>query len=105
MTVTVPGINETDPKKIVQAIQQLSAGRSNAVGSVTLAVAPATSTVVTDRNCAAGTVPILVPTTANAAAALATTYVPTTTIANGSFVIQHASNAATDRKFLYALHG
>lgn len=105
MTVTVPAINETDLKKINQAIQQLSAGRSNAVGVVTLAVAPATSTTVTDRNCATGTVPILVPTTANAAAAQATTYVPTTTIANGSFVIQHASSAQTDRKFLYALYG
>lgn len=105
MTITVPGINETDLKKIVQAIQQLSAGRSNAVGVVTLAVAPATSTTVTDRNCAVGSVPILAETTANAAAARATTYIPKTTIGNGSFVIQHASNAATDRTFLYALYG
>lgn len=105
MTVQVPGLNETDLKKIIQCLQQLSAGRSNAVGVVTLAVAPATSTTVTDRNCAAGTVPLLEATTANAAAARATTYVPTATIANGAFVIQHASSAATDRRFLYALHG
>lgn len=103
MTITVPGLNENDLTKINQAIQQLSAGRSNAVGSVTLAVAPATSTTVTDRNCAGGTVPRLTPTTASAAAA--TTYLPTATITNGSFVIQHDSNAATDRKFLYALQG
>lgn len=104
MTITVPGLNETDPKKIVQAIQQLSAGRSNAVGTVTLAVSAA-STTVTDRNCAAGTVPILVPTTANAAAAVSTNYVPTATITNGSFVIQHANNTQADRTFRYALHG
>jgi hypothetical protein len=36
MTAYVPGIAETDPKRIVLAIQQLAAGRSNAVGVVTL---------------------------------------------------------------------
>lgn len=105
MTVSVPGLNETDLKIIIQAIQQLSAGRSNAVGTVTLAVAPATSTTVTSRNCASGTVPILVPTTANAAAAMSGVYVPTATIGNGTFVIQHASSAQTDRTYLFALHG
>jgi hypothetical protein len=105
MSITVPGLNEKDLTKIVQAIQQLSAGRSNSVGVVTLAVAPATSTVVKDQNCAAGTVPILVPTTANAAAAETTKFIPRASIVNGSFVIQHASSAQTDRTFLYALHG
>lgn len=105
MTVTVPGLNEKDPKKIVQAIQQLASGRSNAFGIITLAPAPATSTAVTDQNCATGSVPILTPATANAAAAFSTTYVPVVTIANGSFVIQHVSSAQTDRTFLYALHG
>ena len=33
MTAYVPGITETDLKKIVLAIQQLAAGRSNAVGT------------------------------------------------------------------------
>lgn len=105
MTVTVPGLNEKDPVKINRAIQQLASGRSNAFGTVTLAVSPATSTMVTDQNCAAGTTPILSAATANAAAALATTYVPKATIANGSFVIQHSSSAQTDRTFSYALHG
>lgn len=104
MTVTVPGLNGT-LKDALQAIQQLSAGRSNAVGSVTLAVSPATSTTVLDRNCAAGTVPNLVPTTANAAAAQDTNYIPKATIGNGSFVIQHASSAAVDRTYLYTLYG
>jgi hypothetical protein len=103
MTVYVPGLDEQDLTQIIQAIQQLACGRSNAVGMVTLAVSPATSTTVTDRNCAAGTVPLLTPTTANAAAT--PTYIPKTTIGNGTFVIQHASSALTDRTFLYALHG
>lgn len=105
MSVTVPGLNETNLKTIIRTIQQLCAGRSNAVGVVTLAVAPATSTTVSDSNCGDNTTPILTPTTANAAAAQATTYIPTATITNGAFVIQHASSAASDRKFLYALHG
>lgn len=105
MTITVPGLNEKDLTAFARAIQQLSAGRSNAVGIVTLAVSPATSTTVTSRNCAAGTVPILVPTTANAAAAQATNYIPTATVGNGSFVIQHSNSASVDRTFLYALHG
>lgn len=105
MTVYVPGLDEQDLTQIIQAIQQLACGRSNAVGMVTLAVSPATSTTVTDRNCAAGTVPLLTPATANAAAALGTTYVPKATVGNGSFVIQHAGSAQVDRTFLYALHG
>ena len=67
MTAYVPGITETDLKKIVLALQQLAAGRSNAVGTVTLATGSAT-TVVTTANCAAGSTPMLTPATANAAA-------------------------------------
>jgi hypothetical protein len=104
MTVTVPGLNEKDLVAFARAIQQLAAGRSNAFGTVTLTPG-ATSTTVSSKNCAAGTVPILTATTANAAAALATTYVPAATVSNGSFVIQHANNAQADRTFLYALHG
>lgn len=104
MTVTVPSLNNTDPVAFARAIQQLAAGRSNAFGTITLA-AGATTTTVSNKNCAAGTVPILTPTTANAAAALATTYVPIASVGNGSFVIQHANSAQVDRTFLYALHG
>lgn len=106
MTVYVPGLQEKDLVKIITAIQQLSAGRSNAVGAVTLK-ASAASTTVTDPNCASGTVPILVPTTADAAAEIGngTMFIPTATITNGSFVISHANNTQADRKFLYALHG
>jgi hypothetical protein len=83
MTAYVPGISETDLKKIVLAIQQLAAGRSNATGSVTLATGSATTTVTT-TNCAAGSTPILTPASANAA---------------------HANSATTGRTFLYAIVG
>lgn len=106
MTVYVPAITETDLKKVIASIQQLASGRSNAVGTVTLAVS-ATSTTVVDHNCAAGTVPILVPTTADAAAedGNGTRFIPTASIANGSFVIHHANNTQADRVYLYALFG
>lgn len=104
MTAYVPGITETDLKKIVLAIQQLAAGRSNAVGSVTLTVSAATTTV-TDNNCAVGSVPILVPTTANAAAEIGNGTMYISAVANKSFTITHANSATTGRTFLYALHG
>jgi hypothetical protein len=104
MTAYTPGITETDLKKIVLAIQQLAAGRSNAVGTVTLTVSVATTTV-TDGNCASGSVPILVPTTANAAAEVGNGTMYVSAVATGSFTITHANSATTLRTFLYALHG
>jgi len=104
VTVFIPGITETDLKKIVLSIQQLGAGRSNAVGTVTLTVSAATTTV-TDNNCAVGSVPILVPTTANAAAEIGNGTMYISSVANKSFTITHANSATTGRTFLYALHG
>lgn len=104
MTVFLPGITETDLKKIVLSIQQLGAGRSNAVGTVTLTVSAGTTTV-TDNNCAAGSVPILVPTTANAAAEIGNGTMYISAVANKSFTITHANSATTGRTFLYAIHG
>jgi hypothetical protein len=104
MTAYVPGITETDLKKIVLAIQQLAAGRSNATGTVTLATSAA-STMVTDKNCAAGSTPILTPITANASAEFGNGTIYISAVANGSFTITHANSAITGRTFLYALHG
>jgi hypothetical protein len=106
MVAFVPGITETDLKKIVLSLQQLAAGRSNAIGTVTLTASVA-STTVTDENCAEGSVILPMPTTANASAELGngTWFVPTATILNGSFVISHANNAQTDRIFRYAIIG
>lgn len=106
MTVYLPAITETDLKKIILSLQQLGAGRSNAVGTVTL-TASAASTTVTDPNCAAGTTPILSPSTVHASAEVGngTIYIPVATIVNGSFVIQHANNTQTDRTYRYALVG
>jgi len=69
MTVYIPGLNETDLKKIILSLQQLGAGRSNATGTVTLAANSAT-TVVTPAQAgmiATGSQPILTSITRDAA--------------------------------------
>jgi hypothetical protein len=95
---------EKDLSKFALAIQQLSAGRSNATGLVTLA-AGATTTAVSAANCAPWSTVFLYPTTADAAAALATTFVPTATVTKQAFVINHANNAQADRTFFYVCLG
>ena len=101
MTAYVPPQETKDLKQIIRSLLQLASGRSNAIGTVTLKPS-ATSTAVTDQNCAAGSAIILTPLTANAAAALASTFFATS---NGGFLINHASNAQTDRTFAYAIVG
>ena len=104
MTAYVPGIAETDLKKIVLALQQLAAGRSNAVGSVTLMTGSPT-TVVATANCASGSTPILTPASAAAATELGNGTLYVSAVANGSFTITHANSATTGRTFLYATLG
>ena len=107
MTAYVPGITETDPKKIVLAIQQLAAGRSNATGTVTLTPSTATTTVTPTQTgtIAAGSTPILTPATANAAAEIGNGTMYVSAVANGSFTITHANSATADRTFLWAVLG
>ena len=104
MTAYVPGISETDLKKIVLALQQLAAGRSNAVGSVTLTTG-STTTIVTTSNCAAGSTPILTPASVSAAAEIGNGTMYVSAVANGSFTITHAGSATAARTFLYAILG
>jgi hypothetical protein len=104
MTAYVPGITETDLKKIVLALQQLAAGRSNAVGSVTLATGASTTTVTT-ANCAAGSTPILTPASASAAAEVGNGSMYVSAVANGSFTITHANSATVGRTLFYAIVG
>jgi len=104
MTAYVPGITETDLKKIVLALQQVAAGRSNAVGSVTLATGSAITTVTT-ANCAAGSTPILTPASANAATEVGNGTMYVSAVANGAFTITHGNSATTGRTFLYAILG
>lgn len=102
MAGNVPGLYEKDPFRFAQALNELFQGRSNAVGTCTLA-ASATTTVVSAENCGDESQVFLFPKTANAAGAVATTYV--SSIGNGTFTITHANNSQTDRTFSYVAIG
>jgi len=104
MTALVLAPDEKDARKVATAINQLAQGRSNAVGTVTL-VANAASTVVTAKNCGAGSVVLLSPLTAHAAAELGNGTIYVSAVANGSFTLAHANNAQTDRTFGYVAMG
>ncbi len=104
MTALVLAPDEKDARKVATAINQLAQGRSNAVGTVTL-VANAASTVVTAKNCGAGSVVLLSPLTAHAAAELGNGTVYVSAVANGAFTLSHANNAQTDRTFGYVAMG
>lgn len=102
MSVLIVQREEKDLTKFALAVQQLAAGRSNAVGECTL-TASDTSTVVTAVNCGPESVVLLSPLTANAAAAVATTYV--SAVAAGSFTLTHANNSQTDKTFGFVCIG
>lgn len=99
-TLPVTGATE---RETLFAIRQLIEGRSNAVGSVTLA-AGAASTTVSGDTINANAIVILAPKTANAAAAVATTSYSVSP-AGGAFTLTHANNAQTDRTFGYLVIG
>ena len=104
MTAYVPGITETDLKKIVLAIQGLAAGRSNAVGTVTLATGVSTTTVSTP-NAASGSTPILTPASPGAATEHGNGTIYVSAVANGSFTITHVNSTTPGRTFFYAVLG
>ena len=79
-------------EKIVQAVNLLIKGRSNAAGAVTLTTS-STTTTVTNPVVGAGAKVQLTPTNADAASEAASTYV--SSVSDGSFVITHPSNGDT----------
>jgi hypothetical protein len=98
----IPAINEARPQIIAQFIRDLFAGRSNAVGTCTLA-ASETSTAVIAPNCGADSKVFLMPTSASAAAAVAAVYI--SAVIGGGFTITHDSDAAEDRSFFWVALG
>jgi len=104
MAGNVPAPTETNLYRIVRAVRELFEGRSNAVGSFTLA-ANASTTTVAATNCGAGSTVLYTPTSANAAAEVGNGTIRVSAVGNGSFTLTHANNAQTDRTFLYAALG
>jgi hypothetical protein len=104
MTALVLAPDESDRRKINAAINQLAQGRSNAVGTLTLA-ANAASTAVAAGNCGAGSVVLLSPLTPHAAAELGNGTIYVSAVVNGAFTLTHANNAQTDRTFGFVAVG
>jgi hypothetical protein len=108
----VPATEEKDLRKINLAIQQLAAGRSNAVGVVTLVPSASTTTVSPSNTTNAGaqtvapqSAVLLFPKTAHAAAELAAGSCYISAVGKQTFTVTHANNAQTDRTFFYLAIG
>lgn len=104
MMAKVPNPQERSMPVIVQAIRDLFAGRSNAVGSVTLTESD-TETTVDAINCGPESKIFLMPTTATAAAEFGGGDLYVSSVASGAFTITHANDASTDRTFFYVCLG
>lgn len=89
-------------EQLVNAINAILRGRSNAVGTVTL-TASATVTNIVDPRISSDSAIQLVPQTASAAGVIATTFQGTTIV--GQATLTHASAASTDRTFKYVVIG
>lgn len=88
-------------RETAEAINNIFNGRLDAVGEVTLTPGAITTTVE-DTRCTSGSVVCLESMTANAAAerAAGSLYVVP---GQGSFTVNHANNAQTDRTFRYVV--
>lgn len=117
MTAYVPELNEQDLKKVILALQQVAAGRSNATGTVTLSTA-ATTVVAPTRSgiVAAASItpsgltlpasqPILTALTVEASSAIAVGGLYISTVAKDTFTITHTVSASTSRTFAYSILG
>lgn len=90
-----------------QAIRELAAGRSNAVGRVTLTPSATTTTIVND-NINEQAEPFFFPRTASAAAELGagTMFASISRVSGVNTVtITHANSAVADRTFAYIILG
>jgi hypothetical protein len=99
-----PTPGELRPRDIAFYIQQLTRGRSNASGSVTLDTSTTTTTVTRD-NMNLNAWPFLTPTTANAAAEIGNGTIYVSSVTKTGFVLTHANNAQADRTFGYVVLG
>ncbi|KQP50837.1 hypothetical protein ASG40_12995 [Methylobacterium sp. Leaf399] len=96
----VPGKNESNPEKVVQALSDLARGGTNALGASLVALASdVTETTVADSLCTEGALVAPIPTTQSAADAR----VWLKSTARGSFTWGHDASPATDRLFRYEI--
>lgn len=89
-----------NPREISEVVNNTMNGKTNNTGSITIAVASATSTVINDERIGFDSVVILTPTT-SAASGFAY-YIET---GKGSATITHAANTTASRTFRYVVVG
>lgn len=95
--MNLPGLTETNLRRVIQAIRELAVGGTNAAGSFTLNEG-ATRTVVEDRACVETSLPLCVP-TGPGAAGLAWWV---DGVEQGRFTVGHVS-ATANASFRYEL--
>jgi hypothetical protein len=97
-----PGEDREWSRKLAEVMNNMTVGRTNNTGTVTLTAASATTTL-TDARLGATSVVTFMPTTANAATDLANLYVS----ARGkqTATLTHTNNAEADRTYGYSISG
>jgi hypothetical protein len=88
-----------DTREISEVTNGILNGKTNNTGTVTLAVASATTTTIYDERIGFNSVILLMPTTANAVSVVTSTYVSSTN--KGNAVITHTANTITDKIYKY----
>lgn len=91
------------PREISEVVNNLVEGKSNNTGTITLAVASATTTTLNDERIGYDSVIVFMPTTANAASAMTNLYVSAKT--QGSATLTHSANTAADKTYGYIVVG
>jgi hypothetical protein len=91
------------PREISEVVNNLVEGKSNNTGTVTLAVASATTTTLYDERIGYDSVIVFMPTTANAASAMTNIYVSAKT--QGSATLTHSANTSADKTYGYIVVG
>lgn len=95
MSGNYPNLGETSLDKLIQSVQDLFSGRNNCFGECTLAVAPATTTVVRAPNMGPQSIPLLIPLNAAAATEWGAGGLYISAREAGQFTITHSSSAGT----------
>jgi hypothetical protein len=91
------------PREISEVVNNLIEGKSNNTGTVTLAVASATTTTLYDERIGYDSIIVFMPTTANAASAMTNLYVSAKI--QGSATLTHSANTSADKTYGYIVVG
>ena len=91
------------PREISEVVNGIMQGKTNNTGTVTLAVASATTTTINDERIGYDSIIAFMPTTANAASAMTNLYVSAKT--KGSATLTHSANTSADKTYGYIIIG